>query len=282
MGSDINVSEYKYQFLRVAFSDETSGVLKIGLNRPEKRNAFNLKLFHEYHDCFKKIKNDDRISCVIVYGEGNMFCSGIDYKEIFQPQEESIDPARQAKKYNDLLDMLQASVSSVENCSKPVIMLVHGHCIGLGLELILAGDIRICTIDCKFSVKEVDLGLAADVGALQRLPKVVGNHSWVREVCLTAKTFEGSEAERVGLVSKAFTNFESLLEHALNIAITIASKSPIAVYGTKHLLNYSRDNSVNEGLAYTRAWNGAMLQTEDIPNAITGHMMKSAPKFSKL
>lgn len=163
-----------------------------------------------------------------------------------------------------------------------MIMAIHGHCIGLGIDIIVAGDIRLCTRDTQFSVKEVDLALAADIGTLQRLPKIVNNSSWAREVCLTARVFDGKEAFHFGLVSQTFDTRESLMKAAVELASSISKKSPIAVLGTKHLLNYSRDHSVAEGLAYTAVWNSVMLQTKDRSAAMGALVSKSTPKFSKL
>ncbi|KAJ9050402.1 hypothetical protein DSO57_1014625 [Entomophthora muscae] len=243
-------------------------------------------MFEEYRNCFQKIKNDPLVKCVIVCGSGPIFSAGIDFKEIFEPaatdEISSNDPARNALKKKDMLLSFQDSLSQAESCDKPVIMAVHGNCIGLGIDIITAGDIRLCTKDTKFSVKEVDLALAADIGTLQRLPKVVSNHSWAREVCYTARVFDGKEALQFGLVSQIFDTQDGLMEAASKLAIEIAKKSPIAVLGTKHLLNYSRDHTVSEGLTYTATWNSVMLQTEDIPTAIEAMMSKSIPKFSKL
>jgi Delta3,5-Delta2,4-dienoyl-CoA isomerase len=129
-----------------------------------------------------------------------------------------------------------------------VICVAHGFCYGLGIDIACATDIRICAQNTRFAVKEVDIGLAADIGTLSRLPKIVGNASWVKEVCLTARDFSVAEALEQGFVSRVFESKADASEAALKLASSIASKSPVAVQGTKELLGYSRDHSVEEGL----------------------------------
>ncbi|KAJ1560848.1 putative enoyl CoA hydratase, partial [Nowakowskiella sp. JEL0078] len=177
---------------------------------------------------------------------------------------ETRDPARQSMKFLKNVQGLQDAFTAVEKCSIPVIAAVSGACIGAekGIDLITACDIRYCTANTKFSVKEVDIGLAADLGTLQRLPKVVGNQSAVREWCLTGRMFQANEALQFGLVNNIFENKEQMMVSVMELAAEIASKSPIALQGTKKILNYSRDHTVEEGLDYVAIWNSAMIHTE--------------------
>jgi delta(3,5)-delta(2,4)-dienoyl-CoA isomerase len=163
-----------------------------------------------------------------------------------------------------------------------VIAVLHGISFGLALDMSLACDIRFSTTTTKFSVKEVDIGLAADVGTLSRLPRAVGNLSWVKDVTLSARIFGSDEALRVGLVSAVYGTKTEAVGEALKLAGLIASKSPVATSGTKELLNYSRDHSVQDGLRYTAVWNSAMLQTQDVKDAMLSGLQKRKPTFSKL
>jgi enoyl-CoA hydratase/carnithine racemase len=131
---------------------------------------------------------------------------------------------------------------------------MHGYAFGLAIDLSCCADIRIASKDTKFSVKEVDIGLAADIGTLARLPKIVGNHSWVKEVTLTARVFGAEEAYRVGFVSHVTENKEKAVEKAVGLATLIASKSPIAVQGTKELLNHARENTTAASKLHTRSF----------------------------
>lgn len=131
-----------------------------------------------------------------------------------------------------------------------MIVVIHGFAFGLAIDLSCAGDIRIAAKDTKFSVKEVDIGIAADIGTLTRLPKIVGSHSWVKEVTMTARTFGAEEAYRVGFVGHVLENKEKALEKAFGLASLIASKSPVAVQGTKEVLNHARDNTTADSKSH--------------------------------
>jgi delta(3,5)-delta(2,4)-dienoyl-CoA isomerase len=164
-----------------------------------------------------------------------------------------------------------------------VICAIHGLCIGLGVDIACAADIRIAASSSVFSVKEVEIGMAADVGTLARLPKIVGNHSWVNDGCLTARDFPVSEALSVGFVSRVVEgNREEVLREAMKIASLLAEKSPVAVQGTKELLNYGREHTTQEALRYTAVWNSVALQGEDFRRALGARVTKKKPTFEKL
>ncbi|XP_071216543.1 delta(3,5)-Delta(2,4)-dienoyl-CoA isomerase, mitochondrial-like isoform X2 [Salvelinus alpinus] len=170
-------------------------------------------------------------------------------------------------------------------CNKTVKACHVITCVPLGVDLITACDIRLCTQDAWFQVKEVDIGLTADVGTLQRLPKVIGSRSLVNELALTARKMYADEAKESGLVSRVFPDKEALMAGALEMAGEIAGRSPVAVQGTKVNLIYSRDHSVAEGLNYMATWNMSMLQTEDVMKSAAASKEKKSPKtitFSKL
>lgn len=176
---------------------------------------------------------------------------------------------------------------------------LHGYCYGLGVDIAVCADIRICHSNTKFSVKEVDIGIAADIGTLSRLGKVVGSGSWVKDVCLTGREWGGGEAGRVGFCSwvgggdardemgkdgigKEGREKEEVMKEALRWATEIAGKSPVAVQGTKEILDWSRDRSVEDGLRYTAVWNGAMIQTEDVRRAMKAGRGRRKAVFEKL
>jgi delta(3,5)-delta(2,4)-dienoyl-CoA isomerase len=159
---------------------------------------------------------------------------------------------------------------------------MHGFAFGLGLDISTCADIRICSKDVKFAIKEVDIGLAADIGTLTRLPKVVGNFSWIKEVALSARIFGAEEAFRVGFVSQVLETKEKAIEAALKMSQLLASKSPVAVQGTKELLNHARDHTVADSLRYTGVWNSAAIQTSDVEKAMLSGLKKTKPRFEKL
>ncbi|XP_076988057.1 delta(3,5)-Delta(2,4)-dienoyl-CoA isomerase, mitochondrial isoform X2 [Tamandua tetradactyla] len=277
--------EHNYESLRVTTAERH--ILHVQLNRPEKRNAMNKAFWREMVECFNKIAQDADCRAVVISGAGKMFTSGIDLmdmaSEFQKPQGD--DVARISWYLHDLISRYQETFTVIEKCPKPVIAAIHGGCIGGGVDLISACDIRYCAQDAFFQVKEVDIGLAADLGTLQRLPRIIRNRSLVNELAFTARKMMADEALGSGLVSRVFLDQKTMLDAAFALAADIASKSPVAVQGTKVNLLYSRDHSVAEGLRFMRAWNMSMLQTEDIAKSVQATMEKKDLKsvnFSKL
>ncbi|KAJ1985546.1 putative enoyl CoA hydratase, partial [Dimargaris cristalligena] len=198
-----------FECLRVTFPSDS--VLHVTLNRPRQRNALNPRMWEEIGQCFQAIRSDSDVRAVVLSGEGSAFCAGLDLKESPDFNPSGDDASRRAYRLRALILNYQAAFSAIQDCDRPVIAAIHGPCIGGGVDIITACDIRHCSADAIFSVKEVDIGMAADVGTLQRLQKTVGSDSWVREVCFTARAFGSQEALQQGLVSKVLANAQVLL-----------------------------------------------------------------------
>ncbi|KAL5480116.1 hypothetical protein EMCRGX_G023738 [Ephydatia muelleri] len=271
-----------YETLKVTSPRE--GVVQVELNRPSKSNAMNRAFWREILECFEHLSTDGGCRAVVLSGAGKNFTAGLDLMDFAESFSSSMegDLARKAFVLRRFIKSYQASFTAIEKCPKPVIAAVHSACIGGGVDMITACDIRVCSGDAWFQVKEVDLGLAADVGTLQRLPKVIGNDSLARELVFTARKLHADEALKVGLVSCVYPDRESLMTGALELASQIASKSPVAVQVSKINLNYSRDHPVDESLDSMANWNMAMLQSEDLLKAVQASMMKETPVFAKL
>ncbi|KAI7861886.1 ClpP/crotonase-like domain-containing protein [Spinellus fusiger] len=273
----------KYQYEAVQVQVFEDGVAHIKLNRPKELNVFNDRLIQDVRSVFEQVATDNDIRVVVVSGSGKMFTAGLDLNETnVHHYNASVDPARASFVHRSVIKNFQAAFTAIEICDKPVIAAVHNACIGAGIDMITACDIRYCTKDSFFSVAEVNIGIAADVGTLQRLPKVIGNNSLVRELCFTARKMYAPEALACGFVNKVLNTQEELIEESFKIARLIASKSPVAVVGTKHILNYSRDHTVAEGLAYNTAWSSAMLNTEDLHKSLEAVLKKKTLNYAKL
>ncbi|KFX91333.1 hypothetical protein O988_07793 [Pseudogymnoascus sp. VKM F-3808] len=263
-------------------------VAHVQTNRPAKFNAFHEPMWLELNQIFNKLSVDSNVRAVVFSGAGEKaFTTGLDVQAASQGGilgggENKLDIARQSVQIRRHVEEFQSCITSLEKCEKPVITAMHGYAFGLAIDLSCCADIRIASKDTKFSVKEVDIGLAADIGTLARLPKIVGNHSWVKEVTLTARVFGAEEAYRVGFVSHVTENKEKAVEKAVGLATLIASKSPIAVQGTKELLNHARENTTAATLRYTGVWNSAALHTDDVKSALLSGIQKTKPTFSKL
>jgi len=272
--------------LKVAFP--STYVAHVELNRPEKKNALNSKLWAEIGECFNEMNTNPDCRAIVLSGAGNTFCAGIDLQDLIKTgslvQDTELDTARKAFRLRAVIRRYQESLTALEKCQKPVIVAVQGGCIGGATSLVSAADILYASADAFFQIKEVELGLAADVGVLQRWTKVVSNQSLYRELVYTARPFSADEALRLGLISRVFLDKNELIAGALRLAETIASKTPVAVQGSKVQMNYARDHKVDDALEYMATWNMAMLQSEDIFKAAMAVASKSTEPvtFSKL
>ncbi|KAI9738168.1 MAG: hypothetical protein M1834_008666 [Cirrosporium novae-zelandiae] len=266
-------------------------VAHIQINRPTKLNAFFEPMWHELSAHVNHYSRDSSTRCILISGAGPAFTAGLDLQfaissSLLDPSKGSSsrdDAARAATLMRHHIDDFQACISSIEKCEKPVICAMHGYSYGLAVDLSCCADIRICASDTKFNVKEVDIGIAADIGTLTRLPKVVGAYGWVKEVCLTGRIWDAQEALKVGYVNEVVEGSrEEVIQKGIQLATKIAEKSPVAVQGTKELLNWSRDHNIPDGLRYTSVWNAVGVQTADVKEAITATMKKRKPTFEKL
>ncbi|KAI8664705.1 hypothetical protein NCS56_00904200 [Fusarium sp. Ph1] len=261
-------------------------IAHVEINRPSKLNAFSRPVWLEFGRVFRQLSADNDVRVVVLSGVGERaFTAGLDVQAVGQDSAlvaQEIDVARKAKGLRSHLEEFQESVSSAEKCEKPVICVLHGISYGLAIDIACCADIRICASNTRFSVKEVDTGLAADIGTLARLPKIVGSTSWVKDVCLSARDFSAQEALAVGFVSQVHEGKDKAVQSAVAMAIKLAEKSPVAVQGTKELLNHGRDHAVPDSLQYTRVWNAAALQSEDFSHALMSGLEKTKPRFEKL
>ncbi len=272
----------RYRNLSVTWIGEH--VVQVALNRPHKLNAVNRGMWKEIGEVFSSLgTTGDGCRCILLVGNGDSFSAGIDVTDTsLMPSNGGEDAAHIGIAFTPLIRDMQACFTALEKCPVPVVAAIHGNCIGAGVDLICAADVRWCTDDTIFSVREVRLGLAADVGTLQRLPKIVGNQSWVRDVCLSGRNFDASEALQMGLVSRVVSGHAALLEHAITLCAEIASHSPVAVQGTKKGLIYARDHSVADGLEQISSYNALALQSQDLQNAWMARATKTKKKFSNL
>ncbi|ORX62463.1 ClpP/crotonase [Hesseltinella vesiculosa] len=279
------MAKYQYETVKV---DINNLVAHVQLNRAKKLNAFNDAMVRDVRLVFEDLAGDKNIRVVVLSGSGRMLTAGLDLtestllKSTDEETGEELDCARKSYNTRAHIENFQQAFTAIEKCDKPVIAAIHSGCYGAGVDMVTACDMRYCTKDALFCVKEVDVGLAADVGTLQRLPKVIGNQSLVRELCFSGRNMYAAEAHQAGLVNRVFDTFDEMMAEAMNMANLIASKSPVAVVGTKHNLIYSRDHSVAESLAYQVTWSSAMLNTDDIPKSFVAFVSKEPAKYSKL
>lgn len=265
-----------YSAFKVELNDK---VAHVQINRPEKINAMNAEFWSEIRDIFAWVEDTAEVRVVVLSGAGKHFSSGIDLMLLAQIGGQlGKEVGRNARTLKRKIAELQSSFTAVDNCSKPVLAAIQGYCLGGAIDLISACDMRYCTTDAQFAIKEVDVGMAADVGTLQRLPHIIGD-GMMRELAYTGRTVESEEAQRIGLVNRTYPDQEALMDGVFEIARTIAQKSPIAVQGSKEMIRYMRDHSVADGLNYIATWNASMLQAEDMRVAMAAHISKQMPEF---
>lgn len=260
------------------------GVALVELNRPRKMNAIHRLMWDEIRQTFLELSKIKEARVAVLCGAGTHFCAGIDISMLADGASLGEDAAPETcagrlreKLRLSILD-LQDVVSSVERCSKPVLAALHGVCYGAAIDIATACDMRYASEDARISVKEIDLGLTADVGVLQRLPRVIGE-GLARELAYTAREVSGREAKEIGLVNRCFSTRDELLAGVTAIARSMAEKSPLALRGCKEMFRYTRDHSVDDALNYIATWNAAMLISEDWTEAIEAFQQKRPPKF---
>ena len=266
-----------YHYLAV---EESAKVAVIKLNRPDKANAINLDMWREIGAVFKWVDETPSVRAAVLMGEGKHFCAGIDL-EFLQGMTSKLANLPEGQKQESLRRIIlsmQSDFTAQERCRKPVLSAIHGKCIGGGVDLVTASDMRFTCDGATFSVKEIDLGIVADVGTLQRLPQLVGD-GIARELALTGREFSAEEAVSWGLVNKSFKNRNDMEEAVIAMATSIAEKSPLAVRGTKHQLLYARDHSVAAGLEHVALWNSSMLLSDEIGIAVSGFLSGRKPEY---
>ena len=256
------------------------GIAEIRLNRPEKSNAMNDAMWQEIRQAFEWIDITPQARVAILSGEGKNFCAGIDLAMLGNIQQKIAhsDGARSRESLRRLILDLQDCLSSIERCRKPVIAAIQGACVGGALDMVTCCDMRYASADAVFAIKEIDLGMVADVGTLQRLPHLIGQ-GMTRELAYTGRQVDASEAEKIGLINRTFASNSALTAAVHELAKTIAAKSPLAIRGLKEVMNYSRDHSVSDGLNHVASWNAAALLSGDLKECMAAQYEKRPPQF---
>ena len=252
----------------------------VSMHRPEKANALNASTWLELESVFREISENDAVRVVVLSGgESKHFCAGIDLEMLMSVATSDIKcEGRRREQIRKFVLQLQAPINAIENCTKPVIAAIHGGCIGAGVDIVTACDMRYCTDDTYFTVKEIDMGMVADLGTLQRLPKIIPD-GIAREMAYTGRNVFGPEAEKYALVNRSYENKEIMMAEVMKTAELIAQKSPLSVRGSKNIILHTRDHNVHDGLQYIAAWNAGMLLSDDLQEAFMAKMQKRTPVY---
>jgi len=271
--------------------EQDEWVATLWLDRAEARNAMGMDLWRDLPLAMDAVSAAPDVRAVVVAAKGPHFSVGLDLKAMGSILSGGGDGggaggggsapsmAARARRGRTEVLRLQDAITAVARCPKPVIAAVHGYCIGGGVDLIAACDIRLASADAIFSVREAKMAIVADLGSLQRLPAIL-SAGHLAELAFTGKDISAERAKEIGLVNDVATDAEGVLKAAHTLAAEIAANSPIAVQGTKAVLAANEGRSVAEGLDYVATWNAGMLSSDDLTEAVTAFMEKRTPKFT--
>ena len=257
------------------------GVAHVELAREGKFNAMDKEMFAAIGDAFRSLGADPSVRAILLSGRGRHFTAGLDLHYAASQFPPTDDPGRAAEARLRHIEWLQAAFSAAEEARPPVIAAIHGGCIGAGVDLACACDIRIASADAFFQVAEVDVAITADLGTLQRLTHLIPE-GVVRELAYTGRRMGAEEALRLGLVNRVEESRDAAVAAGMEFARTIAAKSPLAVAGAKKSLNYSRGRPVEEGLRDVALWNAGTLVSADLHEAVKARLTKGEAQFGPL
>lgn len=255
--------------------------------RPERSNSMIPSFWRELPEIVDGLSAKGQVRAIVLSAEGKHFCSGMDL-EVFA-NNDTIGPdsggsghrSRRNEQFRSTAMKLQDTFSALERARMPVLCAIQGACVGGGIDLVSAADMRYADETAFFSIAEINIGMTADVGTLQRMPKLVPE-GIVRELAYTGRRWSAAEAHAAGFVNAVFAHHDALIAGVMEVAAEIAAKSPMAVWGTKRTMHYTRDHGVTDGLEYIANWNAAMFDTDDMGEAFTAKMQKRPAEFPDL
>lgn len=254
------------------------GVARLRLNRPQQANALDATAWRELREAVDALDADPTVRVVVLGGAGAHFCAGIDLSMLGSLLQGPEDRARATEDLRRTILDLQDVITSVERCRVPVIAAVHGACVGAGLDLAAACDLRYATADARFTIKEIDMAVVADVGVLQRLPRIVGE-GVTRELAYTGRTVSGTEAHALRLVNGVFDSTDALEAGVSELAAALAAKPPLTLRGTKYAITYARDHTTADSLEQVATWNAGMLASHELTETLTALKERRPPVY---
>lgn len=257
-------------------------VAEVTLKGPGKGNALGPDFFAECPKVFRALDRDPEVRAVVVRGAGGELTFGLDLKAMIPELAPLVTGgdlfAKARTRLHELVGELQASFDAVEACRKPVIAAIAGRCIGGGVDLVSACDVRLAAANAVFSVREVKVAMVADLGSLQRLPRIVG-HGHARELAFTGRDIDAARALRIGLVNDVYATEDELVAQAHALAASIAENPPLVVQGAKQVLNEIDRDDVARGERFVAVWNAAFLASKDLGEALSAFMERRPPHF---
>ena len=268
-----------YEFFNLTID---GGVAHLSLANEAQANCLNDAFWAELPLVVREVDQDPAIRVLVITGEGKHFCAGMDLSSFeFISEIAEGEPGRGAFEFYNRIRELQSAFDALEASRLPVIAAVHGACIGGAIDFLCACDIRLAAKNARFSVEEINVGMAADVGTLQRLPRLIAP-GIAKELAFTGRRFGPDEALGWGFVNAVHEDRDVTVAAAMELAASIASKSPLALAGTKRAINYAMDHSVADGLEQIATWNAGMLRPQDLNAALSAMKEKREAEFADL
>jgi enoyl-CoA hydratase len=260
-----------------------SHVGHIEFSRPESLNSMNINFWLELPQAVRALEALNDMRVIVISSTGKHFSAGMDLSVFQNPNTipMSGDPGRMGENLRRVVLQLQDTLTAIEKVRIPVLVAIQGGCIGGALDLSCCADSRYCTEDAYFTIKETEIGMTADMGTLQRLPKLMPE-GVVRELAYTGRKFGAEECKRLGFVNEVYADHQAMLKGVMSIAKKIAANSPLAVTGCKEMLNYSRDHSVEDSLKYMAAWQSGMFRPQDMMKAFGAKAQKTEASYDPL
>ncbi|ARU54311.1 enoyl-CoA hydratase/isomerase family protein [Oleiphilus messinensis] len=258
-------------------------IAHIQFSRPDELNSMTTDFWKDLPKIVQHIDDESLARVIVISSTGKHFSAGMDLGVFSNPKAITMtgDPGRMGENLRRVVLQLQDSLSSLEKARIPVLVAIQGGCIGGALDLVCAADCRYASEDAFFTIKETELGMTADVGTLQRFPKLVPE-GMVRELAYTGRRFTAAEAQSMGLVNRVFPDHDALVTGVLEIAAQIAANSPLAVVGCKEMINFSRDHSVQDSLKYMATWQSGMFRPNDMMKTFAAKAQKNQASFDEV
>lgn len=268
-----------YEAFKVTIEDK---VAHIQMSRPEAMNTMNKAFWNELPEIVRAIDHNALARVIVISSTGKHFSAGMDTTVFTGPRPAAEhDRYVAAEAFRSNVKAIQQSFNCMEEARIPVLFALHGGVIGGAIDMITAGDIRWCTKDAFFCIMEINIAMTADVGTFPRLQRYIPE-GWVKELAYTGRRIDAAKAKEIGLVNDIFDTQEDLLAYVMETAREIASKNPIAVTGSKVLINYGRDHTTADTLDYIGVWNAAMFPPPHMAEAFTARSEKRDPVFPDL
>ncbi|MFN8052368.1 MAG: crotonase/enoyl-CoA hydratase family protein [Acidimicrobiales bacterium] len=267
--------------------DIHDGVAHLCLNRPDELNTMTAGFWSELPELVSGIDAEASARVIVISSTGRHFSAGMDLSVFTDPGSGLLGDAgvteagRQRANLWQTVQRLQQSFSVLEQVRMPVLTAIQGGCIGGAVDMVCAADMRYASADAFFCIQEINIGMTADVGTLQRLPKIIPE-GIARELAYTGDRMSAARAREVGLVNEVFDDHESLVAGVLDIAARIATKSPLAIWGTKEMINFTRDHTVADSLRYMAGWQSGMFQPGDMMEEFGAKADKRPATFEEL